>query len=212
MWRRKAKAGTWISGGLRQLSVLWLVPGNPSLTKCYLLSRALLFVTLWTIARQAPLSMEFSRQEFWSGLAFPPPGDPPDPGIRTQVSCVTGRFLTIWVSDKATPTKAPLMWGLPEQSRASGSWVLVSLPLQSHNPTQPVHTTYNQKIRSCRTTLHPKSPPFLLHHSCYSHRTSGPLHVFGCLLYTRILCSPETVKWTMALKWSSISFLTNYSG
>ena len=34
---------------------------------------------LWTIARQAPLSMEFSRQEYWSGLPCPPPGDLPDP-------------------------------------------------------------------------------------------------------------------------------------
>ena len=41
-----------------------------------------LFVTLWIVAHQAPLSMGFSRQEYWSGLPFPPPGDLPDPGIR----------------------------------------------------------------------------------------------------------------------------------
>ena len=40
------------------------------------------FATLWTIACQAPLSMEFSRQECWSGLPFPSPGDLPDPGIE----------------------------------------------------------------------------------------------------------------------------------
>jgi len=39
-------------------------------------------MTSWTIAGQAPLSMEFSRQEYWSGLSFPSPGDLPDPGIR----------------------------------------------------------------------------------------------------------------------------------
>ena len=39
-------------------------------------------VTLWTVVRQAPLSMEFSRQEYWSGLPFPPPKDLPDPGIK----------------------------------------------------------------------------------------------------------------------------------
>ena len=38
--------------------------------------------TLWTVASQAPLSMEFFRQENWSGLPFPPPGDPPNP--RTE--------------------------------------------------------------------------------------------------------------------------------
>ena len=41
-----------------------------------------LFVTLWTVARQAPLSIGFSRQESWSGLPCPPPGDLPDPGIE----------------------------------------------------------------------------------------------------------------------------------
>ena len=47
------------------------------------------FVTPWTIAHQAPLSMEFSRQEYWSGLPFPPPGDILDPGMEpeTLVSC-----------------------------------------------------------------------------------------------------------------------------
>ena len=39
-------------------------------------------MTPWTIACLAPLSMEFSRQEYWSGLPFPSPGDLPDPGIK----------------------------------------------------------------------------------------------------------------------------------
>ena len=43
-----------------------------------------LFVALWTIVCQAPLSMEFSRQEYWSGLPFPSPGDLPDPGIEPR--------------------------------------------------------------------------------------------------------------------------------
>ena len=40
------------------------------------------FMTQWTVAHQAPLSMEFSRQEYWSGLPCPPPGDLSDPGIK----------------------------------------------------------------------------------------------------------------------------------
>ena len=40
------------------------------------------FATLWIVACQAPLSMEFLRQEYWSGLPFPTPGDLPDPGIK----------------------------------------------------------------------------------------------------------------------------------
>ena len=51
--------------------------------KVKLLSHVLLFATLWTVACQAPLSMGFSRQEYWSGLPFPSPGDLPDPGIET---------------------------------------------------------------------------------------------------------------------------------
>ena len=45
-------------------------------------SRIQLFVTPWTLARQPPLSMGFSRQEYWSGLPCPPPGDLPNPGIK----------------------------------------------------------------------------------------------------------------------------------
>ena len=43
-----------------------------------------LFATLWTVAHQAPLSKEFSRQEYWSGLPFPSPGDLPDPEIKPR--------------------------------------------------------------------------------------------------------------------------------
>ena len=46
------------------------------------LSRVRLFATPWTVAYQAPPSMGFSRQEYWSGLPFPSPGDLPDPGIE----------------------------------------------------------------------------------------------------------------------------------
>ena len=48
------------------------------------LSRVRLFATLWTVAYQAPPSMGFSRQEYWSGLPFPSPGDLPDPGIEPR--------------------------------------------------------------------------------------------------------------------------------
>ena len=54
--------------------------------------------TLWTIAHQAPLSMGFSRQEFWSGLLCPLPGDLPDPGIEPASSAAPalagGFFIT----------------------------------------------------------------------------------------------------------------------
>ena len=49
-------------------------------TNCF--SHVCLFMTPWTVAFQAPLSMGFSRQEYWSGWPCPPPGDLPDPGIK----------------------------------------------------------------------------------------------------------------------------------
>ena len=48
------------------------------------LSRVRFFVTLWTVAHQAPPSMGFSRQEYWSGLPFPSPGDLPDLGMEPE--------------------------------------------------------------------------------------------------------------------------------
>ena len=48
------------------------------------LSCARLFATPWTVARQAPLSMGSSREEYWSGLPFPSPRDLPDPGIKSR--------------------------------------------------------------------------------------------------------------------------------
>ena len=57
-------------------------------------SRVQLFATLWTVARQAPLSVGFSRQEYWSGLSRLPPGDLPNPGTEptSLVSCI-GRWV-----------------------------------------------------------------------------------------------------------------------
>ena len=51
---------------------------------CSHFSQVQLFATPWTVARQAPLSMGFSRQEYWSGLPCPPPGDLPDPRIKSS--------------------------------------------------------------------------------------------------------------------------------
>ena len=52
-------------------------------------------VTPWTVARQSPLSMGFSRQEYWSGLPFPFPGDLPHPGIEPASPALAGGFFTI---------------------------------------------------------------------------------------------------------------------
>ena len=62
------------------------------------LSRVQFFTTPWTIAYQAPPSMGFSRQEYWSGLPFPSPGDLSRPRDRTRVSHIVGRCSTVWAT------------------------------------------------------------------------------------------------------------------
>ena len=58
------------------------------------LSHVCLFATPWTVTRQTPLSMEFSRQEYWSGLPFPTPGDLPNPGIESTFLALAGGFFS----------------------------------------------------------------------------------------------------------------------
>ena len=67
-----------------------------------LLSHVWFSVTPWTVACQAALSMEFSREEYWSGLPFPSPRDLPDPGIKPGSPALTGGFFTT-----APPGKPP---------------------------------------------------------------------------------------------------------
>ena len=73
--------------------------------KCQSLSHVQLFETPWTVAYQAPLSVEFSRQEYWSGLPFPSPGDLPHPGIKPGSPTLQANSLL------TEPAGKPLFWG-----------------------------------------------------------------------------------------------------
>ena len=64
------------------------------------LSRVWIFVTLWTVGHQVPPSVGFPRQEYWSGLPFPSPGDLPDPGIEPKSSALRADTLTSEPSGK----------------------------------------------------------------------------------------------------------------
>ena len=64
--------------------------------KVKLLSHVGLFGTPGTVACQAPLSVGFPRQEYWSGLPFPSPGDLPDPGIEPASPALQGDSFTVW--------------------------------------------------------------------------------------------------------------------
>ena len=74
-------------------------------TKCQSLSRARLSATPWTAAHQAPLSMRFSRQGYWSGLPFPSPGDRPNPGIKPASPALQADSLLTELQGKPKDTK-----------------------------------------------------------------------------------------------------------
>ena len=85
--------------GIILLSIVCVGGGGWCLCVCVFscFSHVQHFVTPWTVTLQVPLSKEYSRQEYWSGWPFPPPGDLPDPGIkpRSLASPVSaGRFFT----------------------------------------------------------------------------------------------------------------------
>ena len=67
-----------------KLEVAYFLEGKKERKKVKLLSHVRLFATPWTVAYQVPTTMGFSRQEYWSGLPFPSPGDLPDPGIEPR--------------------------------------------------------------------------------------------------------------------------------
>ena len=109
-----------------------------------------LFATPWTVAQQGPPAMGFSRQEYWSGLPFPSPGNLPDPGIKPMSPALAGGFFTAstaWeakslsccccccsaasvVSDSARPhrrqpTRLPRPWDSPGKNTGVGCHFLL---------------------------------------------------------------------------------------
>ena len=82
-------------------------------------TRVQLFVTLWTVAYHTPLSLGFSRQEYWSGLPFASPGKLPDPGIEPaslRSPALAGRFfITRATWEAALPTPKKVEWAASKE-------------------------------------------------------------------------------------------------
>ena len=80
-------------------SFVMLHPQHPALcleyNKAYISQLCLTLGTPWTADHQAPRSMGFPRQEYWSGLSFSSSGDHPDPGMTPGVSCISGRSFIV---------------------------------------------------------------------------------------------------------------------
>ena len=106
-WREEGINGR-VPGTVQYLWILIIVRECTSLYGLMLshFSRVQLFVVLWTVARQASLSMGFSRQEYWSGLPFLIPGDLPNPGSNLHLS-----FLLHWQAG-SLPIVPPGKYGL----------------------------------------------------------------------------------------------------
>ena len=91
------------------MSLPLCLPASLNHVHAKLLSRVGLFASPWTVARQAPLSMGFSRQEYWSGLLWPAPGDLRNPGIKPaslKSPALAGGFFTpsaSWEASQQTP-------------------------------------------------------------------------------------------------------------
>ena len=96
-----------------------------------LLSRVQLFETLWTVAYQAPLSMGFSRQEYWNGLPFPSPGDLPHPGIKLRSPALQADALT------SEPPGEPFTLNLPKLL----SLHITTIPINSYSALITDHNT-----------------------------------------------------------------------
>ena len=97
----------------------------------------------WTVTRQAPLSLEFSRQEYWSGLPFPSPGDLLDPEIKTtslMFSSLAGRFFT--TSEAMAPHSSTLAWKIPQMEEPGRLQSMGSLRVRHDWATSLSHFTF----------------------------------------------------------------------
>ena len=98
-------------GNLKKYTQKWARPEQACMLSHF--SYVQLFATPWTAAHQALLSREFSRQEYWSGMPFLPPGDLPDPGIEPVSPALAGGFFS---------TEPHWKWEITLCPAQNGSW------------------------------------------------------------------------------------------
>ena len=129
-----------------------------SLVTARMLSCVRLFATPRTVACQAPLSMGFSKRDYWSGLPFPPPGDLPHPGIKLASPVSAGGFFT------TEPTGKPLIRYSVQFSRSVVSDSLQPHELQDVRPPCPstprVHSDSRPLSQWCHPAISSSVVPF----------------------------------------------------
>ena len=112
-------------------------------------SRVQLFATLWTVAHQAPLSMEFSRQEYLSWLLFPSLGNPPNPVIKTRSLALQADSLPTKPSGKSSAALSTVQFSSVQPL----SRVRLCDPMNRSMPGLPVH----HQLSELTQTVHPVS-------------------------------------------------------
>ena len=171
------------------------------------LSWVRLFVTPWTVVRQAPLSMKFSRQEYWRGLPFPSPGNLLHPGTEPsflESSALAGRFFTTASPAAAAAAAAKLLQSCPTQCNPrDSSPTRLSRPWDSpgKNPGVGCHfllqcmkvKSESEVAQSCPTLSDPMdcSPPGSSVHGIFQARVLewGAIAFSDCITWEAQICS-----------------------
>ena len=168
---------------------------------CWLLSCVQLFAIQWAVAHQSPLSMGFSRQEYWSGLPFPSPGDLPDPGIEPVSPALQGNSLL------SEPLIAPFATILPFHSGLLFHFFFSSLdfrtsrsePYQSPNTLIFWQDVLIVEWIPAKGNLEPSARhPQVQEHIC-DFRVEARLPSF--IIFLKFYCSMFHVKHEKSLVW-----------
>ena len=140
---RRLEKGIWKKAFLLRKYQNLLTRAGHAAHICSVTQRVHLFVTPWTAARQPPLSMGFSKQEFWSGLPFPIPGDLPNPGIKpvslSSPALAGGLFTT---------SAAREAWNMQFSSVQSLRQVRLCDPMDCSMPDFPVHHQFPERAQT----------------------------------------------------------------
>ena len=176
------------------------------------LSRFQLFATPWTAAHQAPPSMGFSRQEYWSGVPFPSPGDLPNPGIKPRspafqadafTSELPGKPDSVYKSENITEKKLSIVKKARSYRTKNGRWQLGVLDYGSEQvgalsqaATQKVYITATHEGKFHAQPIPPSSVSTHRQHSTRESRFQSGIpgwHHHEC----------RDVSWTLAMNESS---------
>ena len=137
---------------------LWPMKSVRKKVCCWLVNKSCpTLVTPWTVACQPPLSKGFPRQEYYSGLSFPSPGNLPNPGTESASPAFTGAFFTHWATREST-----------QFSSVAQSCTTLCNPMNGSMPSLPVHhqlleftQTHVHRVGDVIQPSHPMSSPSL---------------------------------------------------